>query len=85
MDELSETYEKIKTRLMRRSFYQLVYFSERDVKKSGKDRNGDAKEDHFDGKIAAISVINEEDWREKLTPEELEIHCRYYRDKIEEV
>jgi hypothetical protein len=41
----------------------LIYFSERDVKRSGKDRFSDAKEDRFESKMAAISVINEEDWR----------------------
>lgn len=43
------------------------------------------KEEPFEGRMMAISVINEEDWKEKLTPEELDLHCRFYREKIEEV
>jgi hypothetical protein len=71
-DQLAEIYQDVRVRLIRKAFQQLLHASERDDKNIEKIRRAsESKEDPFASKMMAISVINEEDWKEKLTPEEL--------------
>jgi hypothetical protein len=80
-------------RRIRNAFYKMVCIWEKEERRyssraqSSKDimRSSDERSEVEYSGIKAMSLIEEEGWKDKMTLEELQASCEYYAVKIKEV